>query len=120
MGDKLESYTKLTKAWFKDAEEGYIVGTMSHKTVDSKQVSLTFTMDTSGKVCTSLNSIIGISWLFIARYSISLTPQEHVYSQTILKLEACAYEDLPPLKNPPRLEGADDLTSLSYLHEYQV
>ena len=43
-----------------------------------------------------------------------------VYEQTIAELEKCKYEDLPPLKNPPKLEAVDDLTNLSYLHEAAV
>jgi hypothetical protein len=31
---------------------------------------------------------------------------------------ASKFADLPPLKNPPMLEGIDDLSNLSYLHEY--
>jgi myosin-5 len=91
MADKLEIYTKGTKAWFKDAEEGYIVGSLLDKTIDSKNVILKFQIDG--------------------------TKEERLFESTVAKLEKSNYDDLPPLKNPPRLEGADDLTNLSYLHE---
>jgi myosin-5 len=43
-----------------------------------------------------------------------------VFEQTHALLAKSLYDDLPPLKNPPRLEGSDDLTNLSYLHEAGV
>ena len=33
------------------------------------------------------------------------------------KVTVCSSADLPPLRNPDILVGANDLTSLSYLHE---
>ncbi|KAI8905199.1 P-loop containing nucleoside triphosphate hydrolase protein [Gorgonomyces haynaldii] len=94
MADKLEIYTKGTKAWFKDAHEGYVTGTLVSKTVDDSKVVLKFTLDSNG--------------------------QEELFESTPQKLEKNNYDDLPLLKNPPHLEGADDLTSLSYLHEAAV
>jgi myosin-5 len=94
MDDKLEIYTKGTRAWFKDPEEGYIIATMTDKLVTAKSVKLTFQIDANS--------------------------QKVVYEQTIAKLQNSNYDDLPPLKNPPHLEGADDLTNLSYLHEAAV
>ncbi|KAJ3275583.1 Myosin type-2 heavy chain 1 [Terramyces sp. JEL0728] len=92
--DKLEVYTKGTKAWFKDAQEGYVVATMVEKAVQDKKLIMKFTIDATNK--------------------------EEKFEQLISKLEANNYDDLPALKNPPRLEGADDLTNLSYLHEAAV
>lgn len=43
-----------------------------------------------------------------------------MFEQTHALLAKSNYDDLPPLKNPPRLEGSDDLTNLSYLHEAGV
>jgi myosin V len=36
------------------------------------------------------------------------------------KLLSTKFADLPPLKNPPMLEGIDDLSNLSYLHELRI
>lgn len=91
MSEKLEVYSKGTKAWFKDAEEGYLVGTLLSQHVDTTNVTMTFQLDVSHV--------------------------EVKYQSTLAKLEQNNYEDLPSLQNPPRLEGADDLTTLSYLHE---
>jgi myosin-5 len=94
MSDRLEVYTKSTKAWFKDPEDGYIVGTLSQFSKNEQKVEMKFILDS--------------------------TQKELVYEQSIKALEAANYENLPFLKNPPRLEGADDLTTLSYLHEAAV
>lgn len=50
MADKLEIYTKSTKAWFKHPEEGYVVGTLLDKKVDDKNVVLRFKLDADGSV----------------------------------------------------------------------
>jgi len=50
MADKLEVYTKSTKAWFKHPEEGYVVATLAERKVDEKGVSLKFTLDSDGSV----------------------------------------------------------------------
>ncbi|KAJ3023781.1 UNVERIFIED_CONTAM: Myosin type-2 heavy chain 1 [Siphonaria sp. JEL0065] len=89
----LEVFVKGTKAWFSDEEEGWVQGTMSSSTVTDKAVKLTFTLD-SGKDIT--------------------------FESTMDKLVSTKFADLPPLKNPPMLEGIDDLSNLSYLHEPAV
>jgi myosin-5 len=50
MADKLEVYTKGTKAWFKDPEEGYVVGSLTHKAIDNKNVVLKFQLDHNKEV----------------------------------------------------------------------
>jgi myosin-5 len=50
MADKLEVYTKGTKAWFKDPEEGYVVGSLTQKTIDDKNVVLKFQLDHNKEV----------------------------------------------------------------------
>ena len=77
MADKLEIFTKGTRAWFKDEEEGYITATLVTKEVNDKNVKLVFKIDSNGK--------------------------EVVYEQALKELEKSNYDDLPPLKNPPRL-----------------
>ncbi|KAJ3022525.1 UNVERIFIED_CONTAM: Myosin type-2 heavy chain 1, partial [Siphonaria sp. JEL0065] len=85
----LEVFVKGTKAWFADEEEGWVQGTMSSSTITDKAVKLAFTLD-SGKDIT--------------------------FESTMDKLVSTKFADLPPLKNPPMLEGIDDLSNLSYLH----
>ncbi len=50
MADKLEVYTKATKAWFKDPEEGYVVASLVDKIVNDKNVVLKFKIDATNAV----------------------------------------------------------------------
>ena len=88
----LDMYTKATKAWFPDEEEGWILGHLVTKSVEGGKVNMEFFIEARQK-----NVLI---------------------ETTMEKLEASRYAELPPLKNPPILEGIDDLADLSYLHEY--
>ncbi|KAI9357068.1 P-loop containing nucleoside triphosphate hydrolase protein [Zopfochytrium polystomum] len=90
----LEVYAKGCKAWFADEQEGWIQGTLKDKSVTAASVKLTFTIDSRGK--------------------------DVVFESPMAKLVASKFADLPPLKNPPMLEGIDDLSNLSYLHEPAV
>ncbi|KAJ3288425.1 Myosin type-2 heavy chain 1 [Rhizoclosmatium sp. JEL0117] len=89
----LEVYVKGTKAWFADEQEGWVLGSMSSSTITDKSAKLVFTLE-SGK--------------------------EVTFESTMDKLVATKFADLPPLMNPPMLEGIDDLSNLSYLHEPAV
>ncbi|KAJ3121300.1 Myosin type-2 heavy chain 1 [Physocladia obscura] len=89
----LDAFVKGTKAWFADAEEGWMQGTMKASSISDKVVKLTFTLE-SGK--------------------------DIFFESTMDKLATSKFADLPPLKNPPMLEGIDDLSNLSYLHEPAV
>ena len=51
MADKLEIYTKSTKAWFKDPEDGYVVASLVERIVDEKNVILKFKVDATSAVC---------------------------------------------------------------------
>ncbi|KAJ3327689.1 Myosin type-2 heavy chain 1 [Blyttiomyces sp. JEL0837] len=90
----LEVFVKGTKAWFPDETEGWIQGTMKEKTVTETNVKLVFGVDSRGK--------------------------DVVFESPMDKLVASKFADLPHLKNPPMLEGIDDLSNLSYLHEPAV
>ncbi|KAJ1561882.1 Myosin type-2 heavy chain 1, partial [Cladochytrium tenue] len=90
----LEVYAKGTKAWFADEEEGWIQGTLKDKSVLPAGVKMVFSVDSRGK--------------------------DIVFESPMNKLVASKFADLPPLKNPPMLEGIDDLSNLSYLHEPAV
>lgn len=43
--------------------------------------------------------------------------QEHVFESTLAALEKNNAANLPPLRNPPKMESEDDLTNLSHLNE---
>ncbi|KAF9937697.1 Myosin type-2 heavy chain 1 [Mortierella antarctica] len=90
----LETYVKGTKCWFTDATEGWISAELTTKDVAADgKVTLTF-VDDNGK--------------------------DHVFSSTLTKIEAENNANLPPMRNPPLLEGTEDLTNLSYLNEPAV
>lgn len=92
--DTLSFYTIGTRAWFKDEEEGFITGTLSNRLVEGDKVELTFIIEGQ------------------------LEPK--IISTTLKQLEKTKFSILPPLRNPPVLEGIDDLTLLSHLHEPAV
>lgn len=92
--DRLEMYTVGTKAWFKHPTEGYIVATLTSKDQQGDALQLRFAPEHGGD------------------------PIE--FTASIADLLQVKFEGLPLLKNPPHLEGSDDLTALSYLHEAAV
>ncbi|KAG0251679.1 Myosin type-2 heavy chain 1 [Mortierella polycephala] len=90
----LDAYAKGTKCWFIDDKEGWISAALTTKDVAADgKVTLTFA-DDNGK--------------------------DHVFSSTTAKIEADKGASLPPMRNPPLLEGTEDLTNLSYLNEPAV
>ena len=63
MSDKLEVYTKSTKAWFKDPEEGYVVASLVEKIVDDKNCVLKFKADANNAVrCSHAQFINLMNW----------------------------------------------------------
>lgn len=96
--EKLELYTPGTKAWFRHRSEGYVTGILKKKTVEGNNVTLTFTSEEDGTP---------MSW--------------HGSIKDIEKAKTDTEKGaLPMLRNPPNLEGSDDLTTLSHLHEAAV
>ncbi|KAI9141921.1 putative class V myosin [Paraphysoderma sedebokerense] len=91
----LSLYVKGTKIWVVDEQEGWIAATVSSKSIDGDNLTLVL-IDDRQKEATVTTSISKLAEL----------------------KDTTAV--LPPLKNPPMLEGIDDLTSLSYLHEPAV
>ncbi|ORY03520.1 myosin-2 [Basidiobolus meristosporus CBS 931.73] len=92
IAQSLEVYTKNTNVWLEDDKEGWISGqVLSSKTDDTK--AYLEIRDATGKVVNLEFSL-----------------------DKLLKKKV----ELPPLCNPPILEGIDDLTNLSYLHEPAV
>ena len=63
----LDLYSKGTRAWFKDDDEGWVLGILTAKSVDSKSVKLTFEgSENSGRVNLELKN----GFLFEANYEI--------------------------------------------------
>ncbi|KAG0019098.1 Myosin type-2 heavy chain 1 [Podila clonocystis] len=90
----LETYVKGTKCWFTDDKEGWISAALTIKDVAADgKVTITF-VDDNGK--------------------------DHVFSSTLAKIQEANNTNLPPMRNPPLLEGTEDLTNLSYLNEPAV
>ncbi|RKO98816.1 hypothetical protein CXG81DRAFT_15404 [Caulochytrium protostelioides] len=97
-----DAYVVGTKAWFPDEEEGWVVGTLTSKAVEGGKLLMAFHPE-GGAASKSKNKDKPI-----------------VFERTLDQLQASKFADLPPLKNPPILEGIDDLANLSYLHEPEV
>ncbi|KAG0015544.1 Myosin type-2 heavy chain 1 [Entomortierella chlamydospora] len=90
----LEAYIKDTKCWFTDDKEGWISASLTTKDVGADgKVTMTF-VDDNGK--------------------------DHVFTSTLVKIQESNNTILPPMRNPPLLEGTEDLTNLSYLNEPAV
>ncbi|KAI8988583.1 P-loop containing nucleoside triphosphate hydrolase protein [Mycotypha africana] len=90
----VEIYTKGTRAWFPDKDEGWVSATCSSTEISDDNVKLVFEEDTDGK--------------------------EHVFEATLAHITKLKGSNLPPLRNPPNIEYTDDLTNLSYLNEPSV
>ncbi|ORY48368.1 myosin-2 [Neocallimastix californiae] len=89
---QLTFYNKGTRAWIQDDVEGFVSGTVVSN-------------DISGNSCTLVFEVEG---------------RDEPFSVTITKGDTDVSEKLPPLRNPPVLEGVDDLTLLSHLNEPEV
>ncbi|CEG63412.1 Putative YOR326Wp-like protein (Fragment) [Rhizopus microsporus] len=91
----VEVYTPGTKAWFADDREAWVSTTCISSTVTSdSKVKIVFESDADGS--------------------------EYVFESTLAELEKTGGSNLPPLRNPPKMEYTDDLTNLSYLNEPAV
>ncbi|KAJ2343085.1 Myosin type-2 heavy chain 1, partial [Coemansia sp. RSA 2673] len=88
---ELEAYAKGTRAYFPDDELAWVQAVLKEKSVASNIVRMVF--DGDG-----------------AEYRFEATMEELVRRA----------KTLPPLCNPPVLEGIDDLTNLSHLNEPAV
>ncbi|EIE80995.1 hypothetical protein G6F46_000788 [Rhizopus delemar] len=92
--DFIQVYTKGVKAWFPDKEEGWVSASCISNTVEGDKVSLKFIDD--------------------------ITEKEYVFESTLNEIKKVDGTNLPPLRNPPKMEYTDDLTNLSYLNEPSV
>ncbi|KAI9315178.1 P-loop containing nucleoside triphosphate hydrolase protein [Dichotomocladium elegans] len=91
----LEVYTKGTRVWFEDADEAWVSASAVSKEITPQGVKIIFVNDEDDT-------------------------REHVYESSFRLLNKSQGADLPPLRNPPKMENTDDLTSLSYLNEPSV
>ncbi|GAA5834869.1 hypothetical protein JCM9279_007130 [Rhodotorula babjevae] len=90
----LDAYLPDTRCFFPDKELGWIAARLTAKSIDGDTVKLDF-VDDHAKERTVTTTLSALS---------SATPPDV----------------LPPLRNPPVLEGTEDLTNLSYLNEPSV
>ncbi|CAO3584909.1 unnamed protein product [Absidia cylindrospora] len=87
----VEVYTKGTRAWFTDEEQAWVSATCTLNEQSNDSVKLVFEGDSNQK--------------------------EYVFECTNDDIQKTNGDNLPPLRNPPKLESNDDLTNLSYLNE---
>ena len=103
-------YSKGTRVWFTDKEQGWISAEVTNVGRGSGEaIKLTF-VDDRGKV--SLR-------VFFSLLTRTLTESclQEIIVDTTVKAIRDGQDDLPPLRNPPLLETADDLATLSHLNE---
>ncbi|KAG0166747.1 Myosin type-2 heavy chain 1 [Apophysomyces sp. BC1015] len=91
----LDVYSKGTKAWFVDEQDAWVSASVVSKDVGPSSVKIVFENDEEAG-------------------------REHVFEATLAQLEKTGGANLPPLRNPPKMENTDDLTDLSYLNEPSV
>lgn len=108
----VQVYSKGTKAWFEDEDEAWVSASVISKEESATGVKILFQDDKDeGRVREKF-----VSNCYHA-YSSHFCFQEHVFESTFALLEKQKGTNLPPLRNPPRLENTEDLTNLSYLNE---
>ena len=101
-------YSKGTRVWFPDKELGWISAEVTSASRTDDAVKLVFT-DERGKVPPLAQPALALC-------SPSSLSQE-IKIDTTVKAIKDGKEGLPPLRNPPLLETADDLATLSHLNE---
>lgn len=102
-------YSKGTRVWFEDKDQAWISAEVSSVIKGSDDtIKLTF-IDERGKVSSSkfLIPVVRLTRLKCKEIVINTTGKEIKDGK----------EGLPPLRNPPLLETADDLATLSHLNE---
>ena len=102
-------YSKGTRVWFPDKEQGWISAEVTSVTRGADDTFKLGFVDERGKVgkITFLILCTNISPRFLQEIAINTTGKDIKDGK----------EDLPPLRNPPLLETADDLATLSHLNE---
>lgn len=100
-----ENYSKGTRVWFPDKEQGWISAEVQSTAKGSKDGTKITFVDDRGKVY----GFLSVSLDFVLNYAPIL--------QEIIVDTGSDSAELPPLRNPPLLETADDLATLSHLNE---
>ncbi|SRR6266849_7986974 len=108
-------YSKGTRVWFTDKEQGWISAEVTNILRSSgEKIKITF-VDDRGKVSSTR------LFLSPAQPLTLTTPLEPSFQEITVETTVRAIkegqDDLPPLRNPPLLETADDLATLSHLNE---
>ncbi|KAI8638134.1 P-loop containing nucleoside triphosphate hydrolase protein [Parasitella parasitica] len=91
----VQVYTKGTKAWFEDDDEAWVSASVLTKEESGTGVKIIFQDDND-------------------------ETRQHAFESTYALLEKQKGANLPPLRNPPKIENTEDLTNLSYLNEPSV
>jgi myosin-5 len=108
-------YSKGTRVWFTDKEQGWISGEVTNVVRSSdEKIKLTF-LDDRGKVSPRVSFFLSPIQA-LTRLGSNTSFQE-ITIDTTVKAIRDGQDDLPPLRNPPLLETADDLATLSHLNE---
>ena len=106
-------YSKGTRVWFPDKELGWISAEVTSVTRNQDDTVKLVFVDERGKVIPLTFSLcLPLRVLTCAAFNI----QEIKIDTTVQDIKN-GKEGLPPLRNPPLLETADDLATLSHLNE---
>lgn len=109
-------YSKGTRVWFADKEQGWISAEVTNILRNSdEKIKLTF-VDDRGKVSLLVHAFLFITAQATSDYPTRTLFQEITVDTTVRAIKE-GQDDLPPLRNPPLLETADDLATLSHLNE---
>lgn len=101
-------YSKGTRVWFEDKDQAWISGEVISVTKNADDTIKLVFVDERGKVY--------CSFLYLSVIVSSLITQETTVDTSVQEIKDGS-ENLPPLRNPPLLETADDLATLSHLNE---
>jgi myosin-5 len=102
-------YSKGTRVWFPDKDQGWISAEVTSATRGANDTFKLAFVDERGKVR-------GDSFSNFAAEDLTPFPQEIIIDTTAKDIKD-GKGGLPPLRNPPLLETADDLATLSHLNE---
>jgi myosin-5 len=102
-------YSKGTRVWFEDKDQAWISAEVISVTKSAEDAIKLVFSDERGKV--------NIAYLYLLSPSFRRFLFQEITINTTGKDIKDGKEGLPPLRNPPLLETADDLATLSHLNE---
>jgi len=103
-------YSKGTRVWFPDKEQGWISAEVTSVTRGAGDTFKLAFVDERGKVRGTTSPVLrtkDLTFFLLQEITIGTTAKDIKDGK----------EGLPPLRNPPLLETADDLATLSHLNE---